>query len=245
MVFSIIEIYYITTKFPNFGLILGISYNIIGLTKMYSLNGFDSIYFNSVYAYQIATIISLIVIFKYVKSVEATKKELKKISITDSLTDVYNSRYYKNQIKDEFLKCKKNGKNLGLIIFDIDDFKMINDVYGHSKGDFVLQVLAKEIDLILEKNETLYRYGGDEFIVLVSNYEKDYYREIARKIIKKINKLNDLNKFQINHKIHISIGIALFSSDLRNHDQLFRKADKALYRAKEIEGSIFEIENNG
>lgn len=140
----------------------------------------------------------------------------------DVFTGLYNKKYSEEMI-GKALRKDINQKH-GLILFDIDNFKRINDTYGHTAGDQVLKSISDNTKKIFRKNDIIGRFGGDEFIILVKDIKN------AELLVPKIEKLlkNDDNIYMVTK----SIGVSVFPDDGVGFDELFEKADKALYRAK-------------
>lgn len=151
---------------------------------------------------------------------------LKKISNSDALTQLFNRRYFNALMK---FHQKKRPKQLSLAIIDIDHFKNINDSYGHDTGDQVLKVLARIMTLWATENDTLVRYGGEEFVVVSQNTP---YRQVNDHLTRLLELVasNDWSKISMDSTITISIGCAHYPGT--NWSDLFESADKALYRAK-------------
>ncbi|MBI5750105.1 MAG: diguanylate cyclase [Nitrospinae bacterium] len=158
-------------------------------------------------------------------------KEVERISITDSLTELYNRRYFFERLGSEFSEAKRYDYPLSLIIMDIDNFKSINDTAGHQQGDIIL----KELGLILNGNtrepDLWARYGGEEFIGYLPHCGKDEGYKMAEKMRKLVE---DYHFTGMNErKVTISAGMAYYpNSDIENIDDMIRIADKFLYEAK-------------
>jgi diguanylate cyclase (GGDEF)-like protein/PAS domain S-box-containing protein len=151
---------------------------------------------------------------------------LGKLAITDSLTGLYNSRYFHEQIKRELSRVKRNpGRKLTLVMLDIDFFKQLNDTEGHQMGDHTLKSLANVIKVCIRKDiDTAYRYGGDEFIIILPDTDK--YQ--ARTVTDRIQKQYGAFKFG---PTSISMGVAEALST-EDDQSLLRRADEALYTSK-------------
>ncbi|MGB9910137.1 MAG: diguanylate cyclase [Candidatus Hydrothermia bacterium] len=145
----------------------------------------------------------------------------------DDLTGAKNRRFLSNFVEYEIKKALRYRNNFSIIVFDIDNFKEINDIYGHLEGDRVLKELASFVMSKLRESDTLIRYGGDEFIIYLPNTNFENTKQVAEKI------LSGLKDLKVGSKsISISMGIAEFPRDGKTWFELFNKADKALYRAK-------------
>jgi diguanylate cyclase (GGDEF)-like protein/PAS domain S-box-containing protein len=151
---------------------------------------------------------------------------LGKLAITDSLTGLYNSRYFHEQIKRELSRLKRNpGRKLTLVMLDIDYFKQLNDSEGHQMGDHTLKSLANVIKVCIRKDiDTAYRYGGDEFIIILPDTDKLQ----ARTVTDRIQKQYGAFKFGTTS---LSMGIAEALST-EDDQSLLRRTDEALYTSK-------------
>ena len=158
-------------------------------------------------------------------------QELHKLSITDSLTNIFNRRYF-FEVSDTLVSLGlREEKKVSLLMIDIDHFKEVNDIYGHQAGDFILIIFAKELDKITRKSDVFARVGGEEFSILLNDTSINIAKEIAEKIRTNIeNKIFAYNSKKI--KITTSIGIAELSDENNSIDKLYAQADKQLYKAK-------------
>jgi len=171
---------------------------------------------------------------------EFLRKELKDQSEMDGLTGTYNRRFFNKYLDIEIRRLNSEIKyhvntevNFGIAMLDIDNFKKINDEFGHLIGDNVLTDIVRIIKTALFERDILCRYGGEEFVILFTSTS----REGAVKAIEKIRKLVDGNYFYLdenNPKKHltISIGFATFSEQSDIY-KLLELADKRLYKAKQ------------
>ncbi len=166
------------------------------------------------------------IIFSDITKEELYKNELETLSIKDALTDVYNRRYYENQIEKEMHSAKRYHYDLSLIMFDIDFFKKINDAHGHSVGDKVLIHLSKSISSSLREGDSLCRIGGEEFMIILPHTKKEDAIKIAEKL--RVMVANDREILPIT----ISIGVTQYVSG-EAEKYLYARVDKALYSAKE------------
>ncbi len=159
---------------------------------------------------------------------ELVKKNmlLVKLANTDSLTSLYNSRYFHDQIKRELSRLKRNpGRKLSLILLDIDHFKELNDSEGHQMGDHVLKSLGQVIRSCLRADiDTGYRYGGDEFVILLPDTDKFQAKIAAERIQKQFLSLNF-------GKTSLSMGISEATQD-EDEQTFIKRTDEAMYNSK-------------
>jgi diguanylate cyclase (GGDEF)-like protein len=146
-------------------------------------------------------------------------------SYTDSLTRVYNRKYLYEII------IKKLSRSYQLFMIDIDLFKDVNDTYGHVAGDYILQEVAKRIESLIRTEDSLIRYGGEEFLVYTTNLDEKECFEFAERIRKKVKDEPIIYK-DVVCNITVSIGVNPHASRDEFFNDMFIKADKALYEAK-------------
>ena len=165
------------------------------------------------------------------------EQQLQNMSRQDSLTGLFNRRYFDEALKLKIEEAKLNNSSLCLIMFDIDYFKEYNDKYGHVMGDNCLIEVAKQVRMVTSrKDDIVVRYGGEEFAIILPNVELDAAMLMAQSLQKVVNEANiehaDTKLDSLNH-LTISIGIAsLDSCNESNAIQLIESADNALYKAK-------------
>jgi diguanylate cyclase (GGDEF)-like protein len=155
------------------------------------------------------------------------------LAIHDDLTSLYTRSYFTDRLRDETRRCQRLDQHLSLMMIDIDFFKQYNDKFGHIVGDLVLKkmgVLLKET--LSEFNPLLCRFGGEEFLVMLSGIDKKRSLVIAEKLRQRIQAEKIALRRQDTH-ITVSIGIASLPLDTKDEDELVQKADKAMYAAKE------------
>lgn len=165
--------------------------------------------------------------------------QLKRLAIKDPLTGIYNYRYLMERLPQEVYRAKRYNYPFSLAFLDIDYFKSINDVYGHSIGDRVLAAFAHFIRSSLRQSDVLARYAGEEFVILMTHTDKLGAQYLASRLITKLSShVFKLKKMEI--KLKIGIGIAALSSDesCDTSDKLLSAADKALQRAKDSGSNV-------
>jgi diguanylate cyclase len=164
---------------------------------------------------------------------EATRysEELEKKLNQDQLTGAFNRRAYDKKIEDEMERFLRYGTGFSLLLIDADKFKLINDQYGHAIGDKCLQEIIKRTLPLLRKNDMLSRYGGEEFVVIMPETDLTGGREVAEKIRQTIEKIEFIYK-KDKVKVTVSIGVSQAKDGDKNHQQIFERADIAVYQAK-------------
>ncbi len=150
----------------------------------------------------------------------------------DSLTNIWNRRFLKHRVNQLFGDNYLSEPKHALIYIDLDNFKPINDTYGHFLGDEFLRAIARCADACIRKNDTLARIGGDEFAVLLENCTLEKAGAIAECLRSSINNCTIVHNGQTIRNEGCSIGIAAFDGQIRDFDQLLRRADHACYSAK-------------
>lgn len=158
---------------------------------------------------------------------------LRELSLTDELTGLPNRRWFTRDLKKGFEMAKRLRAPLACIMIDIDDFKDVNDSYGHTVGDVILTQFGLLINGIKRAYDIVSRLGGDEFGWILFNAN----REKACSVVERARKIVSMHRFEIqSHHINItaSFGVATFCGDgVKSHEMLIEMADKALYVAKE------------
>ncbi|MGC9257361.1 GGDEF domain-containing protein, partial [Desulfurella sp.] len=145
----------------------------------------------------------------------------------DPLTNAYNRLFLEEYITLLFNEAQKNNINFACLFIDIDNFKSVNDTYGHKTGDQFLKEIAKIINKNLRENDVCVRYGGEEFIVILKNVPKNVAINIANRI------KNSVEAFNLNGiKITVSIGISFWPDSCKNFTDCVKNADYAMYQAK-------------
>ena len=153
-------------------------------------------------------------------------------AIRDPLTCLYNRRYMEETIERELHRAARNGAPLGIIMFDIDHFKELNDSFGHSAGDAFLRELGTFLMANVRQEDIACRYGGDEFILVLPECSIETTRERAEQVREGFKRLGVKYHGQGLRAVTLSLGVAVFSAHGLTAESLLRKADQALYRAK-------------
>ncbi|MGV3583144.1 MAG: diguanylate cyclase domain-containing protein [Methylophilus sp.] len=177
-----------------------------------------------------------------VKEREIIEKELEEViiekdiateaSLHDLLTGLPNRALFYDRLEHGLEQAKRHGWNLAVMFLDLDNFKQINDKYGHDIGDKVLLTVAKKLKENTRSDDSICRLGGDEFLYLLIEIKNE--REVT-KIIKKLIKTIELpcDDIDLNLVIKLSIGVSLFPKNANNLEELIKCADVAMYAAKQ------------
>lgn len=150
----------------------------------------------------------------------------------DALTLLYNRQRFDNDLPRLFAQAERDASKLTVMIFDLDDFKPINDLHGHASGDIVLKRVAQTLSMQLRRNEVLYRIGGDEFALLLINTSDEELAILAGRIVASIGSL-EFDFSGANVKVGCSLGVARFPQDAATPQALLQSADHAMYDAKQ------------
>jgi diguanylate cyclase (GGDEF)-like protein len=166
-------------------------------------------------------------------------REMRHSAHTDGLTGLFNRRYLHQELERELARSRRYGHSLSLIICDLDNFKKYNDQYGHLAGDDLLRELGELMKSYIRKSDTAYRYGGEEFAVILPHTDQQSAIILSERLREAISNKNFLirEKLQIGH-ITISIGIASCPDDAIEVDSLINAADMALYEAKKTKNRV-------
>ncbi|MCP4594928.1 diguanylate cyclase [Neptuniibacter sp.] len=156
-------------------------------------------------------------------------RSLEQDALTDSLTKLYNRRFFDRQLANAVAVAKRQDSSFALMLLDIDHFKDYNDKYGHDKGDLVLQAVAENLLHTARRTDFVCRYGGEEFAVILPDTTIQGAWEIAERVRKTTEELTIEG-----HSITLSVGIATYDSEFGvDGRELFKWADSSLYSAKE------------
>ena len=159
------------------------------------------------------------------------RHELQELSFRDPLTGVYNRRFMIDNLRMEVARCKRHQEPLALMIFDLDDFKQINDQHGHDVGDRTLRDVARVAQEHLRESDVLCRYGGEEFLVVMPGANAEQAMQRAGQILEAIRDLS-IPAEAGEVRISASIGVATFPASGHTELALRRAADQAMYDAK-------------
>ena len=152
-------------------------------------------------------------------------------AITDALTGLYNHRYLHERLSEELHRGRESGHPLSVLFCDLDNFKQYNDANGHSAGDAVLREIAHLIEQSVRNVDVAGRYGGEEFVVLLVETDKDAALLVAERIRERIREAG----FEAGGQpLTVSVGVATCPDDGDRREQLLERADAAMYVAKRL-----------
>jgi diguanylate cyclase (GGDEF)-like protein len=159
----------------------------------------------------------------------------RELSMTDELTGVFNRRYFNQRFDREIQRSQRYDRPLTLLMIDIDHFKTFNDHHGHLMGDKVLQSVATLLEHSIRKADIIARFGGEEFVILLPEIDKERGRKVAEKLRRTIERASFPNaETQPLGRLTISIGSASYPEDSTRGPELLERADRALYLAKTL-----------
>jgi diguanylate cyclase (GGDEF)-like protein len=158
---------------------------------------------------------------------------LERLVFVDPLTGVYNRAFYERQVALEIERANRTNQKFALLVMDIDDFKPINDRWGHRAGDQVLSQLAHEVRGRMRKIDLMFRYGGEEFVLLLPGADLEEAQRTAERLRLVVSEQRFLPEGVPSPlRVTVSIGIAVYPDQSRTKTGIFNAADTALYRAK-------------
>ncbi|TDT57257.1 PAS domain S-box-containing protein/diguanylate cyclase (GGDEF)-like protein [Fonticella tunisiensis] len=184
-------------------------------------------------------------VIQQIRDITGRKKiedRINQLAHYDAVTGLPNRNMMRSSLKKAIRDAAKKGENVGVIFIDLDRFKMINDTLGHIYGDRVLKLMAQRLSFCAEEPYTIFRHGGDEFIVIRKAVDKEELRCCAEKIIDKISRPFVMDGREI--YITPSIGISIYPSDGDDVDTLIKYADSAMYLAKEKGKNCYQFYNS-
>ena len=175
------------------------------------------------------------VIFKFLtgSNIEsAYHEEIYRLTTVDGLTQIFNRRYFVEALEREIGRALRYRRDLSLIMFDLDRFKLVNDSYGHLAGDHVLKHLATVVKGNIRKEDVLARYGGEEFAILLPEIDRHHALQFAEKV-RSLVASTPCRFEQHAVNLSISIGVATLNNGIEDAGALIKLADDHLYEAKE------------
>ncbi|MEH6587226.1 MAG: diguanylate cyclase [Halioglobus sp.] len=194
------------------------------------------------YAAMGLAVVSIIMVYaemnKHLReALQSANSELDYLSSHDDLTGLYNRRFYEKRMARSLERAQTTGNTIGLLMFDLDDFKEINDTHGHGMGDALLIKLGERLRNQVRDIDLIARLGGDEFVVLMENMRSsEDLPQIAAKLVASVEQPVKVRNQVL--ALSVSCGVALYPQDGTSREELEEKADKAMYRAKQQGSSV-------
>ena len=178
----------------------------------------------------------LIVRCKALLKIKEIKDKLETVSTTDDLTGLHNRKYLQERLEEEISRSKRYGTKIACILFDIDFFKVVNDMYGYEWGDILLRNIANKLNAMIRKEDILTRYGDEEFLLVLPNTSEDNAFIFGERFRREVEKMEFIPSGEEEaHRVTISGGISTFPcmADVdEDANTIIRYAEHALYNAK-------------
>ncbi|MFA7382566.1 MAG: bifunctional diguanylate cyclase/phosphodiesterase [Desulfurivibrionaceae bacterium] len=218
---------------PKVGGIVG-----IGVQSNLAMDSIYHIVLDSVLATLINLVGSVKAIYKYTKDLEyyATR---------DPLTHLYNQRMFWELIGYETGRADRHNTTFALLVIDLDNFKTVNDKYGHVFGDFFLQQVANSLRPAVRDGDIVARYGGDEFVILLPETSKEQAHMVVNRVIDSVAALNIMTTEGFKIQNSVSIGMAMYPEHGRSARDVFLVADNMMYKAKEEGKNTLAVADEG
>lgn len=178
----------------------------------------------------------LLVRVKTLLKIKEYKDKIEKVSTTDDLTGLHNRKYLQERLEEEISRSRRYGTKLSCILFDIDFFKVVNDMYGYEWGDILLRNIANKLNAMVRKEDILTRYGDEEFLLVLPNTSEDNAFLFGERFRREVEKMEFIPAGEDEaHRVTISGGISTYPC-MKDVDEdantVIRYAEHALYNAK-------------
>ena len=161
-----------------------------------------------------------------------SEKKMSSLAHTDDVTGLYNQRRLYSDIEKNIAMAKKGKGYFSLIFLDIDRFKNVNDEYGHIIGSKLLVQVAGVIRQVIRETDYIYRYGGDEFVIILPGAKTVNAKKVGERLLKRMDKQDFIAGSDQTFKLNLSLGIAEYPRDAKNREDILAMADKMMYEAK-------------
>lgn len=170
---------------------------------------------------------------KQLREMAVKSEYYKKLSNLDGMTSLYNYRFFKEMLKHEVDRHTRYNRSLSLLMIDIDDFKRVNDSYGHLVGDQVLKQIAELLKKSIRSHDLVARYGGEEFAVILPETMEEEAIKVGERIVTTIRDFHfNLIEGKNPETLSVTVGLASFPKDAEEPEQLIEHTDQALYEGK-------------
>lgn len=212
--------------------IISIAIYLIYVLAAYYAMRYGNVWFELIYPliFSMIAFISTLIVKYLIKSRDFEHQY--KLATTDGLTELYNHRYFQEQMKMQVEQAKRYESNFSLIIIDIDHFKRFNDTFGHQSGDAVLRQVAMTLKRNVRATDIVCRYGGEEMSIILPNIGKDEAYSTAQKICSRVAEKSFKLSNGKESSVTISLGVATYPYDGTDAATLIENADKKMYSAK-------------
>jgi len=181
----------------------------------------------------------------FLKKVEAQQKVISKLrskletveaeANLDPLTDLFNRRSLERALEEFFTLCKQSKMSFSLVLIDLDDFKYVNDNYGHHVGDLVLAKVSKVLRTSMRAKDIVGRWGGDEFMAILPNTDLENAKKVVERIKSQLGKMEILAEGK-RFKVSISAGVVQFGENFQSLLDMIKEADRLMYEDKKKKG---------
>jgi diguanylate cyclase (GGDEF)-like protein len=168
----------------------------------------------------------------YSAHLEELSQRLRNMAYRDAVTGLYNHRYFREQLSHELERSARYGQPLSMILMDMNNFKEINDRYGHFMGDKFLGLVGEVIDRQIRASDVGARYGGDEFVIVLPNTSAEEATTTGEKLVAAVANCAAMTASGESVELGVSFGVASFPSDAKTAGELIQQADARLYAAK-------------
>jgi len=169
-------------------------------------------------------------------------EKLTSLAHSDDVTGLYNQRKLYKDLDTAVENFEKDQQPFSILFIDVDHFKQVNDGHGHIVGSLLLSQIARELEKVLRETDLIYRYGGDEFVILLPETEKSSAKEVGNRILQHLAKKRFTRGSDDEIQISVSIGVAEFPTDTKDKEEVLQAADDMMYMAKKSgRGCVFVI----
>ncbi len=182
----------------------------------------------------------VVVVIRDITERKQTEEKIRQMAYHDSLTGLPNRKLFSDRLNIAIVQAQRNQKKVGIAMLDLDHFKDVNDTLGHDIGDLTLKATAERLHAALRKGDTIARFGGDEFVLILPDLETiEDAIQVAQKIVDSFCKPFLVDTHQL--VVTTSIGIAVYPDDGTDDDILLRNADIAMYQAKQAGRARYQL----